>query len=103
MYRGFEHRQMKDACREVDKPALATKAAKAMGGGRVSQEVRDVASIFVTLQERRHWADYAPSGKITRSEARDLVDQAEWAVAQLKAANNDERRNFLAYLMHGSR
>jgi len=87
----------------VDKPTLGPKPARAMGATRVSQEIRDVASAFVSLQDRRHWADYAPSGKITRSEARDLVDLSEFAASQLRAADGDERRNFLAYLMHGAR
>jgi hypothetical protein len=42
-------------------------------------------------------------GNITRSEARDLVDLAEFAITQLKASNVDERRNFLAYLMFSAR
>lgn len=103
MYRGFEHRLMKEICIAVDKQTLNPKAARAMGSTQVSQEIRDVASAFVTLQDRRHWADYAPSGKIPRSEARDLVDLSEFAASQLRVADNDERRNFLAYLMHGSR
>lgn len=103
MYRGFEHRLMKESSITIDKLTLGAKAARAMGTTHASQEIRDVASAFVSLQDRRHWADYAPSGKITRSEARDLVDLAEFAAGQLRAADNDERRNFLAYLMHGSR
>nr|WP_295113631.1 hypothetical protein [uncultured Caulobacter sp.] len=103
IYRSFQHRLMKDNCLAVDKPALGARAAKAMGANRVSQEIRDFASAFVALQERRHWADYSPSGKITRSEALDLIDQAEFAAAQLKAADRNERQNFLAFLMLGVR
>lgn len=99
VYRSFEHRQMKTNCEAVDKPMLGAKAAKAMGHSSVSQQIRDVASAFVTLQERRHWADYSPGGKISRSEARDVVDLAELAITQLGASGADERRNFLAYLM----
>lgn len=94
---------MKDSCLAVDKPFLGARAAKAMGANSVSQEIRDFASAFVALQGRRHWADYFPSGKITRSEALDLLDQAEFAAAQLKAADRDERQNFLAFLMLGVR
>lgn len=83
----------------VDKPTLGNKASKALGVTTASQPVRDVAAAFVNLQERRHWADYSPSGKITRSEARDLVDLAALAIDQMAAAPAEERRNFLAYLM----
>jgi hypothetical protein len=99
VYRGFEHRRMKESCAAVDKPTLGAKASKALGAENASQELRDVASAFVALQERRHWADYSPMGKITRSQARDLVDLADFAVGQLAAANAEDRRNFLAYLM----
>jgi hypothetical protein len=57
----------------------------------------------VTLQERRHWADYSPAGRITRAEARDIVDLAASALDELAHANAEERRNFLAYLMLGVR
>ena len=103
VYRGFEHRQMKESCAAVDKPTLAQKTSKALGVTTVSQEIRDVVNAFVMLQERRHWANYSPVAKITRSEARDLVDLAAFAAGQLGAANADERRNFLAYLLLGVR
>ena len=90
---------MKEGCAAVNKPTLGAKVSKALGAANASQEIRDVANAFVTLQERRHWADYSPTGKITRAQARDLVDLADFAVGQLAAANAEERRNFLAYLM----
>ena len=99
VYRAFEHRRMKDGCAALDKATLGVKASKAMGASFVSQQVRDVASAFVTLQERRHWADYSPSGKITRAEARDLVDLAEFACKQLAVIDIEERRNVLAFVM----
>jgi hypothetical protein len=99
VYRGFEHGRMREGCSAVDKSTLGAKAVKALGATAVSQEIREVASAFLSLQERRHWADYSPSGKITRSEAQDLVDLATYAADQLAAANAEERRNFLAYLM----
>lgn len=98
-YRGFEHRKMKESCASIDKPTLGPKAQRALGTQAASEEIRDVASAFVTLQERRHWADYAPSGRITRAEARDLVDLAALGASQLTAAGDEERKNFLAYLM----
>lgn len=99
IYRAFDHGQMRSLCEALDKPTLGAKAKKAMASTSVSQELRDVASAFVSLQQRRHWADYSPTGKITRSEAGDLVEQAQFAIDQLTAADKDERRNFLAFLM----
>jgi uncharacterized protein (UPF0332 family) len=99
IYRSFEHRRMNRSCEDVDKLTLGTSARKALGVVVVSQEIRDVANAFVKLQERRHWADYSPTGKISRAEARDLVDLADSVIAQLAIADAEERRNFLAYLM----
>ena len=99
VYRGLEHRRMKEGCAAVNKPTLGAKVSKALGAANASQEIRDVANAFVKLQKRRHWADYSPAGKITRTQARDLVDLAAFAIGQLAAANTEERRNFLAYLM----
>jgi len=94
---------MKESCDAVDKPRLGSKAQKALGAATASPEIQNVANTFVSLQERRHWADYSPAGKITRAQARDIVDLAASALHQLAAADTDERRNFLAYLMLGVR
>jgi hypothetical protein len=103
VYRGFEHSQMKRCCVEVDKATLKAKTRVALGVVNASQEIRDVANAFVTLQQRRHWADYSPRGKITRAETLDLVDLAVLAMAQLTAAEPEERKNFVAYLLMDAR
>ncbi|MET3666974.1 hypothetical protein [Caulobacter sp. 1776] len=103
IYRSFEHARMKQICQAVDKPVLADKEKIALGVAALRQELRDVANIFVQLQQQRHWADYSPHGKITRSDALDLVNQAELAIRQLDACPIEERRNFLALVMTSSR
>lgn len=102
-YRGFEHRRMREGCEAVDKPTMKPKYQQAFGQATVSQELRDVANAFVNLQKWRHWADYSPSGKMTRSQARDLVDLAEFGVKQLVAAEPEPRKNFLVLLMIAAR
>lgn len=102
-YRGFEHRRMRGSCEAVDKPKMAAKDCKALGLEAVTPELRDVANAFVNLQMKRHWADYAPSGKVTRSEARDLLDLAELGIKQLAAADAEQRKNFLVFLMISAR
>jgi uncharacterized protein (UPF0332 family) len=103
VYRAFDHRRMREGSEAIDKPVLAAKAKNALGVAAAQQELRDVASAFVTLQQRRHWADYAPTGSISRSDAQDLVGQAELAIAQLKAADADQRANWLAFLLTSTR
>jgi hypothetical protein len=103
LYRAFEHSRMKESCASVARPTLGARARKALGAATASQEIRNVAIAFVTLQERRHWADYSAIGRITRGEARDLVDLAAFAADQLAAAGVEQRRDFLAFMMLSAR
>lgn len=94
---------MRQVCQSVDKPVLGDKEKLALGVAKPSQEIRDVASTFVFLQQRRHWADYSPIDKVGRSDAIDLVNQAEFAVTQLANCDKEQRNNFLVFLMTSSR
>lgn len=103
VYRSFEHGRMKQICQAVDRPALAEREKIALGVPSICQELRDVANVFVQLQQQRHWADYSPAGKISRSDALDLVNQAEFAMKQLDTCPAEQRKDFLALLMTSSR
>lgn len=103
IYRAFEHARMRQGCEAIDKSVLAQKIQTALGAATVCQELRDVAVVFVTLQKRRHWADYSAAGVITRADAQDLVDQAGIAIQQLAAADAEERANWLALLLTSAR
>lgn len=99
IYRAFEHGKMRQHCEAVDKAQLAAKAASALGAPAVSQDIRDIASAFVLLQQQRHWADYSPLGRVSREDAGDLVDQAETAIFKIKVCDANEIANFLAFLL----
>jgi len=103
IYRAFEHAKMLRGCEDVDKPILGAKTQKALGVPSVSQDIRDIASTFVALQQHRHWADYSPQGKIARAEAEDLVDQAELAMSKLNECDASELSDFLVFLLVSSR
>ncbi|HWU14788.1 MAG TPA: hypothetical protein VN157_12345 [Caulobacter sp.] len=103
IYRSFDHGRMKQICQAVDRPMLAEREKIALGSPSIRQELRDVAGIFVQLQQQRHWADYSPTGKISRSDAIDLVNQAEFAAKQLNACPTEQRKDFLTLLMTSSR
>lgn len=102
-YRGFEHRRLRGVFEAIDKPQMSAKEQTALGLQSAPQALRDVANAFVTLQRKRHWADYSSSGKITRNEARDLVDLAELGITQLHAADAEQRKNLLVLLMISAR
>ena len=61
------------------------------------------ARTFTATQTMRHEADYNPVSQFTRRQANDIVDQAEYAINQFMAANEDERRLFAAYVLMRSR
>jgi uncharacterized protein (UPF0332 family) len=86
VYRSLQHGDAKNACEGfrnlVPEPSFKLCAAT-----------------FVTLQQKRHDADYAPNFRILRSEAIDLIDQAELAIANLRASPKHDRREFAVSLL----
>jgi uncharacterized protein (UPF0332 family) len=57
------------------------------------------ADNFVLLQQKRHDADYDPNFRVLRSEAIFLIEQAEIAIANLKASPKHDRREFAVALL----
>ena len=99
IYRTFDHSQMRRAAEMLDVQLLGEKARSVLNMPGPSQEIRRLATGFVTLQKQRHWADYDPRGKISASDARDLIEQAEFAIEALDNIPLDERRNVLVFMM----
>lgn len=103
IYRSFEHMKMRKVSELVDKPNLGEKAKKALGMNAPLPDIRDIATAFATLQQRRHWADYDPAGSISRSDAHDLVEQADLAMKKLDGLPVEDRKNLLIFMMTSSR
>ena len=87
VYRSLEHGQAKDRCRDQ---AMLTRFPKA---------VEDFASAFVTMQEKRHHADYDPSGSFYKSEVEADLRLAEDVIAGLTTIAAKHRRAFCAYVL----
>lgn len=103
VYRAFEHTRMRQVCEMVDREQLGDKARIALGLNAPTQDMRDIATAFSTLQQRRHWADYDPKGKVSSSDARDLIEQAEVAMEALDRMDAEDRKNILVFLMTSAR
>ena len=103
IYRAFEHRRMREVSGLLDRAILKEKANAALGMVAPSSDIRDVAATFSNLQEQRHWADYDPLGKVSRSEVRDLIEQAELAMRALDHIPSNDRKNLLVFLMTSAR
>jgi hypothetical protein len=65
--------------------------------------MRDVADSFVTLQERRHRADYDPSSPFALADSAKMVDDAEDAMIAFDQVSCDEKADVLALMLVGSR
>jgi len=103
LYRGFDHRAMKDICEALQVSTLKTKYRTALRRHSVSQDMRDFAGIFPSLQESRHLADYDPAVAFLASDVTSLVDAAEVAMDAFDRAPPDERADVLALMMVGAR
>jgi uncharacterized protein (UPF0332 family) len=86
VYRSLQHGDAKNACEGFRnlKPEPPFKLC---------------ADIFVTLQQKRHDADYDPNCRVLRSEAIELIDMAELAIGNLKASPKRDRREFAVSLL----
>lgn len=91
VYRALEHGFAKNACtaREFI--------------NKFPQEIQDFADTFVTMQEKRHTADYDPWARFQKSEVLADITAAETAVARLARAAIKDRRAFSAYVLFKKR
>jgi hypothetical protein len=99
--RSFDHKVMKAVCHDYTKltPNSAGQLLSATGQ-LVPQELQDIASAFVALQEARHQADYNTAAAVTHAQADIDVVSAEdaftdWGVVQADPA----AATFLAELL----
>lgn len=85
-YRALLHKPAKNAC----KHGLVTKFPDA---------IRDFANLFVTMQAKRHSADYDPLAKLTKSEVRADIDLARQAIVDFTDTPAKDRRAFCAFVL----
>jgi len=87
VYRALEHGIAKSKCkkREVMK--------------KFPKEIEDFANMFVTMQEKRHSADYDPFMQFTKSEVSADIVSVKIAIARFKLASTKDRRAFCAYVL----
>lgn len=102
--RAFVHTSMREACTSFAGGTLKETVIKGLprdGNGNypIPKEIRDIASTFAELQEKRHLADYDLSERFEKSEVLTLIDQARAHVSRFRnLANSDTRKFFLACL-----
>jgi hypothetical protein len=67
------------------------------------KEIEDFANTFVTMQAKRHKADYDPEYRVARSEVLVDLAAAEAAIKGFRMAAMKHRRAFAAWVALNSR
>ena len=89
-YRALVHTAAKEAC-------INQKMSK------FPQPIQDFANVFVTMQAKRHEADYNPFHKTTKSEVITDISAVEAAIADFEQADIKDRRAFAIWVLFRER
>ena len=89
-YRALEHGFAKSACKD----GIIAKFPK---------EVEDFANAFVSMQEKRHAADYDPFVRLTKSEVVADIETTNEAIAEFQRVDKKDRRAFAAHVLFKKR
>lgn len=81
-YRGPEHTHVRNQCRNASLMAA------------FPPDIRSFAQNFVQIQSYRNQADYNPRSDFSRSDALEIIDDAERAINQLSSASAGTRQAF---------
>ena len=103
LYRGFQHGEMREACKMLRRSTLPPKYSRALRRATVSQALRDFAGAFAELQDERHRADYDPVASFLPSEVATILLSAENAIDSFAKIPPYERADVLALLLAGAR
>ena len=87
VYRALEHGQVKAAC----------KSANVIS--RFPQRIQDFANLFITMQEKRHIADYNPYARSKKPEVSTDIELVEAVIKGFESAAIKDRRAFAAFVL----
>ena len=92
LYRAIDHRAAKEACsfkNRKSRPILALFPAP----------IQDFANAFVTMQEKRHRADYDPYATFTKSAVQKDIAAARQVIVDFNAQTAKDRRAFCVHVL----
>jgi len=90
VYRALDHGEAKKRCRQA-----ATQ--------QLPKEMKDFAETFVSLQRRRHLADYDPDFPFSKSEVIEDIEQAQSVIARFSDVPRDHLRAFTIQVLMKTR
>jgi hypothetical protein len=91
VYRSLEHGHAKTRCKDSKMMANFPK------------EIQDFANAFVTMQTKRHEADYDPFAKFAKSSVEADIRLVEQAIGDFKSADIKNRRAFCIHVLFKNR
>ncbi len=103
VYRSINHTSISNICEQIEKTTLAQKFSKYQPRGGFHIDLKNVATTFLYLQERRHLADYDPLYRVTISEARLVILAGREALARFQSVNAEHRNAFSSLLLFAPR
>lgn len=102
-YRRVDHGELRRLCERALRPSTTDKYAPFIPVAGWGPDIVAFSAALVTLQEKRHSADYDPSFQPKLSDVRADIKTAESALAKLAAAPAAERKMFLTLLAFAPR
>jgi uncharacterized protein (UPF0332 family) len=91
VYRALEHGQAKSACANTERIS------------KFPKEIRAFAENFVTLQGKRHLADYDPTEKVYKSTVESDIGIAQNVINKFQTVPVKDRRAFAAHVLFKAR
>ncbi|MGB0696891.1 MAG: hypothetical protein ACPGOY_14660 [Rhodospirillaceae bacterium] len=61
------------------------------------KEIQDFANHFLSLQEKRHKADYDPICTLSKEELKNLIEDTRGIIERFQKVDTKDRRAFAAY------
>jgi len=99
LYRSFEHRRLKEVCKNLNKPTLGDAYRRRLRRPHVSENMRRFANAFPGLQELREMADYDPVAKFERSYVVDVIATTESAMLAFSQTTQKEQTDIMVLMM----
>lgn len=87
VYRAVEHRIAKNQCEN----------RRVMG--KFPKDIEDFANAFVSLQIKRHSADYDPNSLFSLTDALTVTDEAEAVIRSFRRVSKKDRSAFSAWVL----
>jgi uncharacterized protein (UPF0332 family) len=90
VYRALDHNFVKEACQK--------KIIR-----KFPRQIQDFANAFVSMQEKRHAADYDPHSKAYKSAVLIDIESAEIVMADFQSTSLKDRKAFAAWVLFKTR